>query len=308
MHNLYAQLYNQAVHEVLVEERGERDAVVFARSATVGGQAMPVHWGGDNSSSHVSMAETLRGGLSLSMGGFGFWAHDMGGFEGLPDAGVFKRWLAFGLLSSHSRLHGSSSYRVPWLFDEEAVDVTRSFTKLKLSLMPYLFQAGVEAHERGVPVMRPMALEFFDDRAVTHLDTQYMLGGDLLVAPVFAADGTADFYLPHGRWTNWFTDEVVDGGTWRTERHGFDTLPLYVREGAIIPVGSRDDRPDYDYLDGLALHVFPGPEGTSDVTITDARSTEATTFSVERRGGSLTVIPPLGASAPRAVVRGARSN
>ncbi|MWJ40258.1 alpha-xylosidase [Clavibacter michiganensis subsp. michiganensis] len=308
MHNLYAQLYNKAVHEVLVEERGERDAVLFARSATVGGQAMPVHWGGDNSSSHVSMAETLRGGLSLSMGGFGFWAHDMGGFEGLPDAGVFKRWLAFGLLSSHSRLHGSSSYRVPWLFDEEAVDVTRSFTKLKLSLMPYLFQAGVEANERGVPVMRPMALEFFGDRAVTHLDTQYMLGGDLLVAPVFSADGTAELYLPHGRWTNWFTDEVVQGGAWRTEKHGFDTLPLYVREGAVIPVGGRDDRPDHDYLAGLTLHVFPGPDGARDVTVTDARTAEATTYRVERRGGFVEVTPPAGVPEPRVVLRGTQES
>ncbi|MBD8586077.1 alpha-xylosidase [Frigoribacterium sp. CFBP 8766] len=303
MHNLYAQLYNQAVHEVLVDERGERDAVVFARSATVGGQTMPVHWGGDNSSSHVSMAETLRGGLSLSMGGFGFWAHDMGGFEGLPDAGVFKRWLAFGLLSSHSRLHGSSSYRVPWLFDDEAVDVTRSFTKLKLSLMPYLFQAGVEAHEKGIPVMRPMVLEFDRDRAVVHVDTQYMLGPDLLVAPVFSADGTVEVYLPHGRWTNWFTGEVVEGGSWRTERHGFDTLPLYVREGAVVPVGARDDRPDYDYLDGLTLHVFPGPDGVREVTVTDQATAEPTVFRVERRGGAAEVTGPEGATLPALVVR-----
>ena len=303
MHNWYTQLYNRAVFEVLEEVRGEGDAVVFARSATVGGQAMPVHWGGDNSSSHVSMAETLRGGLSLSMGGFGFWAHDMGGFEGLPDAGVFKRWLAFGLLSSHSRLHGSSSYRVPWLFDDEAVDVTRSFTKLKLSLMPYLFQAGVEAHERGIPVMRPMVLEFDRDRAVVHVDTQYMLGPDLLVAPVFSADGTVEVYLPHGRWTNWFTGEVVEGGSWRTERHGFDTLPLYVREGAVVPVGARDDRPDYDYLDGLTLHVFPGPDGVREVTVTDQATAEPTVFRVERRGGAAEVTGPEGATLPALVVR-----
>ncbi|BDZ49618.1 alpha-xylosidase [Frondihabitans sucicola] len=291
MHNLYAQAYNRAVHEVLVEERGERDAVVFARSATVGGQTMPVHWGGDNSSSHISMAESLRGGLSLAYGGFGFWAHDIGGFEGLPDAGVFKRWLAFGLLSSHSRLHGSSSYRVPWLFDEEAVDITRAFTTLKLSLMPYLFQAGVEAHEHGIPVMRPMTLEFDRDRAVEHLDAQYMLGPDLLVAPVFTADGTVEFYLPNGLWTDWFTGETVVGGRWRTETHGFRTLPLYVREGAVVPVGSRTDRADYDYLDDLTLRVFPSTGADSRrLTVTDQATGAATTFDIDRAAdGTVTV-------------------
>jgi alpha-D-xyloside xylohydrolase len=303
MHNLYAQLYNAAVHEVLVEARGADDAVLFARTATVGGQTMPVHWGGDNSSSHTSMAETLRGGLSLAMGGFGFWAHDIGGFEGLPDAGVFKRWLAFGLLSSHSRLHGSSSYRVPWDFDDEAVDVARAFTRMKLSLMPYLFAAGVEAHEHGVPVMRPMLLEFPDDRVVAHIDTQYMLGPDLLVAPVFSADGTVEVYLPHGRWTNWFTGEVIEGGSWRTERHGFDTLPLYVRQGAVVPVSAHLDRPDADWSDGLTLHAFSGLDGVREVVVHHHVTAAPTTYLVERTDGAVTVIAPAGVGTPLVVQR-----
>ncbi|KPV48368.1 alpha-glucosidase, partial [Kouleothrix aurantiaca] len=138
MHNYYAQLYNQTVFEVLREQRGAGEAVVFARSATAGGQQFPVHWGGDCQSTFEAMAESLRGGLSLGLSGFGFWSHDIGGFEGMPPAALYKRWVAFGLMSSHSRLHGSSSYRVPWLFDEEAVDVLRTFTNLKCRLMPYL--------------------------------------------------------------------------------------------------------------------------------------------------------------------------
>ena len=269
MHNWYTQLYNRAVFEVLEEKRGVGDAVVFARSATVGGQQLPVHWGGDSTSTYESMAETLRGGLSLALSGFAFWSHDIGGFEGTPDAGVFKRWTAFGLLSSHSRLHGSSSYRVPWQFDEEAVDVTRKFTKLKLSLMPYLFAAGAEATESGVPLMRPMQLEFADDPAVAYLDRQYMLGAELLVAPVFTESGEVDFYLPAGTWTNYFTGERVAGGVWRREVHGFDSLPLYVREGAVLPIGARSDRPDYDYADGLVLELYPTDAvGTRTVSVT----------------------------------------
>ena len=128
MHNYYAYLYNKTVFEVLEEKRGVGEAVVFARSATAGGQQFPVHWGGDCTATFESMAESLRGGLSLCLSGFGFWSHDIGGFEQTASADVYKRWCAFGLLSSHSRLHGSGSYRVPWLFDnDEAVggDATR---------------------------------------------------------------------------------------------------------------------------------------------------------------------------------------
>lgn len=276
MHNLYTHLYNQAVFEVLNEERGEGEAVLFARSATAGGQQLPVHWGGDSTSSYVSMAETLRGGLSLALSGFGFWSHDIGGFEGMPDAGVFKRWTAFGLLSSHSRFHGSESYRVPWIFDDgdesdpqSAVSVTRGFVKLKMRLMPYLYAAGLEASRSGVPVMRPMMLEFPDDPTARHLDRQYMLGRDLLVAPVFSAEGDVEFYLPEGDWTDHWTGRTVQGGRWIRETHGFDTVPLYIRPGAVIPWSGRDDRPDHAYLDGLTLRIYPGATESREVVITE---------------------------------------
>ncbi|MFF7291778.1 alpha-xylosidase [Microbacterium sp. NPDC008134] len=268
MHNRFAQLYNEAVFEVL-QERDGTDAVVFARSATVGGHRFPVHWGGDSASTFVSMAETLRGGLSLAFGGFGFWSHDIGGFEGTPDPAVFKRWIAFGFLSSHSRFHGSRSYRVPWAFDEEAVEVTRVFSQLKMRLMPYLYAAALESATSGAPVMRPMALAYPHDPAVAYLDRQYMLGADILVAPVFSADGEVEFYLPEGGWTHLLTGERVSGGSWRRERHGFTSLPIYVRDGTVLPWGARVDRPDYDYHDGLQLRVFAGGTGTAAVTVTN---------------------------------------
>jgi alpha-D-xyloside xylohydrolase len=300
MHNYYTQLYNRVVFDVLEEQRGKGEAVLFARSATAGGQSLPVHWGGDSTSSYESMAETLRGGLSLALSGLGFWSHDIRGIEGTPDAGVFKRWTAFGLLSSHSRFHGSNSYRVPWTFDtlpdgtvdtseESAVAVTRKFTKLKLAIMPYLYAAGLEATRQGTPVLRPMQLEFPDDPAVGYLDRQYLLGAELLVAPVFAADGSVEFYLPAGTWTNYFTGERVQGPGWRRERHGFDSLPLYVREGAVIPVGARSDRPDYDYLDGLTIEVYPSSvDGSRSLTVTTPEGASAE-FLVERTGANVRV-------------------
>lgn len=235
MHNFYTYLYNQAVYQVLARRRGEAEAVVFARSATVGGQKFPVHWGGDCWSSYESMGESLRGGLSLTTCGFGYWSHDIGGFEQQSTADVYKRWAAFGLLSTHSRFHGSTSYRVPWLYDEEAVDVVRFFTRLKLELVPYLYAGAVNTSRTGIPLMRSMVLEFQQDPNTGYLDRQYMLGDSFLVAPVFAEDGMAEYYLPEGSWVNYLTGERAAGGVWRSEHHGYLSVPLWVRAGSVIP-------------------------------------------------------------------------
>ncbi|MCC9741040.1 alpha-xylosidase [Streptomyces sp. MNU89] len=285
MHNYYTQLYNETVFELLRRERGEGDAVVFARSATVGGQRFPVHWGGDCESTYESMAESLRGGLSLGLSGFGYWSHDIGGFEGTPDPALFKRWIAFGMLSSHSRLHGSSSYRVPWLFDEEAVDVLRVFTRLKLRLMPYLAEVARQAHTGGIPMMRAMALEFPDDPACAHLERQYMLGPDLLVAPVFSDGGEVAYYVPEGTWTHLLSGDRVTGPRWVRETHGFLSAPVLVRPGAVLPLGAVDDRPDYDWADGVTLRAYGLADG-AEVTVRVPPEAE---YTVRREGEEVRV-------------------
>lgn len=261
MHNYYTQLYNKVVFEVLEEKLGKNEAALFARSATAGGQKFPVHWGGDCYADYESMAESLRGGLSLGVSGFGFWSHDIGGFENTAPVDVFKRWLAFGLLSSHSRLHGSSSYRVPWAYDEEAVDVTRFFTKLKCRLMPYLFDTAVEATELGVPTMRAMFLEFPEDPASETLDRQYMLGDSVLVAPVFSKEGDAVYYLPEGKWTHLLTGETIEGGKWRKEKYDFYSLPLFVRPNSILVMGANDTKPDYDFAQDADVRLYQIEDG-----------------------------------------------
>lgn len=263
MHNYYSYLYNKVVFKVLEEKLGKGKAVVFARSGTAGSQKFPVHWGGDCISSYESMAESLRGGLSLCLSGFAFWSHDISGFESTASPDLYKRWVAFGLLSTHSRLHGNSSYRVPWLFDEEAVDVLRYFTKLKCRLMPYIFSKAVEASKEGLPVMRAMVLEFENDPACDYLDRQYMLGDSLLVAPVFTRTGDVTYYLPEGKWTSFMTGETVEGGAWRKERHDYMSLPLMARPNSIIPVGAVDNRPDYDYANGVEFQVFSLEKGST---------------------------------------------
>lgn len=262
MHNFYTYIYNKTVFETLKEELGEENAIVFARSATAGSQKFPVHWGGDCLSTYESMAETLRGGLSLGLCGFGFWSHDIAGFDSSATPDLYKRWVAFGLLSSHSRLHGNHDYKVPWLYDEEAVDVLRFFVNLKCSLMPYLYAKAIEAVEKGLPMLRAMVLEFEKDPTCHFLDREYMLGDSLLVAPIFSETGEVEYYLPNvGTWTNILTGEKKEGGKWYKEKFDYFSLPLMARPGSIIAVGENKEKPDYDYANNVTLHVFEPQEG-----------------------------------------------
>lgn len=290
MHNYYTYLYNQCVYELLERKLGKGNAVLFARSATAGGQKFPVHWGGDCFSNYESMAESLRGGLSLCMSGFGFWAHDIGGFENTSTADVYKRWVAFGLLSSHSRLHGSSSYRVPWHYDEEAVQVLRFFTRLKARLMPYLFKTATDTSHEGIPMMRSMVMEFTSDKTCAYLDKQYMMGDNLLVAPIFRKDGIASYYLPKGIWTHFLTGKEYKGGTWYEESYDYFSLPLMVKENAMLVLGDCDTKPDYDYANHCEVRIYALHDGrkiTTDVYSTDG--IEELSVCARRDGHTITI-------------------
>lgn len=259
MHNFYPYLYNKVTFEVLEKAYGKNNASLFARSATAGVQQFPVHWGGDPFSTFEAMAETLRGGLSLGLCGFGYWAHDIGGFEGNPDPALYKRWIAFGLLSSHSRLHGSGSYRVPWLIDptEEASKVLQKFVDLKHKLIPYLYGSAIESHQTGLPMLRAMFLEFPEDRSVWHLDTQYMLGPSLLVAPVFNAPGNVEYYLPEGNWYGVIDGKMRKGPGYVKEVHGFDSIPLLLRPASAVVLGKGGKSVIYDWSEQYTILVNP---------------------------------------------------
>jgi len=286
MHNHYTYLYNKAVFELLEDFHGKGNAIVFARSASIGCQKFPVHWGGDCDATWESMAEDLRGGLSFCASGPAFWSHDIGGFSGTANAALYKRWVAFGLLSTHSRLHGSSSYRVPWLFDEESVAVMRHFTQLKNRLFPYIYSASHDAHNHGWPVMRAMALEFPDDPACAHLDRQYMLGSSLLVAPVFRQDNVAEYYVPEGRWTNFFSGEVIEGGRWRRESIDFMHVPLLVRENTVLPIGGDAEKPSWKSSDELTLQLFQIADGADvSISVPAIDGPHPVAFRCQRTGG-----------------------
>ena len=236
------------------------------------------------------MWETLRGGLSLCMSGFGYFSHDISGFEaqGTPD--LYKRWCAFGLMSSHSRLHGNSSYRVPWNFDEEACDVLRHFTKLKGRLMPYLFANAVKAHETGIPMMRAMVIEYSSDPACLSLDRQYMLGDNQLIAPIFNEEGTAQFYLPKGNWTDIQTGEILEGGNWYDKTYDYFSMGMYAKPNSIIAYGNFERSFAYDYASDVKLVIYQLEDGKSaQCRIYDKEANLEVTFTAERNGDTISV-------------------
>lgn len=294
-HNYYTLQYNKAVFDTIEENKGKGEAVVFARSATVGSQKYPLHWGGDALSNFKNMADTLHGGLSFLSSGFAFWSHDIGGFEDGPDTptpDLYKRWTQFGLLSSHSRYHGSNVYRVPWNFDDEAVDNTRKFVNLKLSLMPYLYTQAAHDTAYGNPLMRPMWFNFTEDRTAHTLDNQYMFGTQLLVAPVFNPEGHVNFYLPAGKWTSIINDDEtynVTDGKWISKDYGELDLPVLARDNTILLRNPKAVHADYDFTKDLDINLYDMHEGSTSVAVVDQKGQDAGKVTVDRSGNQLTV-------------------
>jgi alpha-D-xyloside xylohydrolase len=178
---------------------------------------------------------------------------------------------------------------VPWAYDDEASEVLKSFIKLKCRLMPYLFAMAVKAHKTGIPVMRPMSFEFAGDSAVDYLDRQYMFGDSLLVAPVFDESGEVDYYLPSGTWTHLLSGEVREGNRWYKEKYDYFSMPLFVRDNTILPMGAVDTRPDYDYAKDVTLKLFMSKDGEASCVIPDIKGGDALTVKAVRKGDKITV-------------------
>ncbi|MFB6227666.1 MAG: TIM-barrel domain-containing protein, partial [Halobacteriales archaeon] len=235
MRNVYPGLYNEAVYDVTADVLGEENAFVWARSAWIGGQTYPMYWSGDPQTTFAAMASTLRGGLSIAISGFPFWSHDIGGFSGQPTPELYIRWAQFGLLTTQSRFHGTTP-REPWEFGDRAVDVVRKFAELRYSLLPYIYSHAEMACRSGMPVMRPLVLEYQDDPAARTAETQYLLGDALLIAPVFEAGGDVSIYLPaDDEWIDFWSDTRHEGGQVLDRTAPIDEMPVFVRSESIIP-------------------------------------------------------------------------
>lgn len=235
LRNVYSRLYNQVVFEAIKECRGEENAIVWARSGCAGMQQFPVCWSGDPHSTYEGMAATLRGGLSLAMSGVPFWSHDMGGFYGQVSKEIFIRWSQFGLFSSHSRLHGTTT-RQPWAYDEETKEIIKQFVELRYQLMPYIWQTAKECVAEGCSFIRPMVLEYPEDPNVANIYDQYLFGSSILAAPVFGGrNAKRRIYLPEGQWQEMMGEKrEFEGGKWYVLECPLDYLPLFQKKGAVI--------------------------------------------------------------------------
>jgi alpha-D-xyloside xylohydrolase len=233
LHNYYTLLYNDAVAEVTREET-QHTGLVWGRSTYTGGQRHAAQWSGDPNCTYAAMASTLRGGLSIGMCGHAFWSHDIGGFHGRPTPELFVRWAQFGLFSPMCRAHGTTS-RLPWEYGEEALRIFRDYTQLRYRLLPYIYTYASFAARTGLPILRPMVLEFPEDPQTYPLDLQYMFGAELLVAPIYNSSGHRPIYFPAGKWIDFYTHETITGPQMRFIDAPLEVLPLYVRAGALIP-------------------------------------------------------------------------
>jgi alpha-D-xyloside xylohydrolase len=230
-HNLYPLRYNKAVADITKEISGEN--IIWARSTWAGSQRYPVHWGGDAESTNNAMQSELRGGLSLGLSGFSFWSHDIGGFIEKSPENLYRRWLPFGMLTSHSRCHGAPP-KEPWEYGSDFNNYFRSVVELKYKLMPYVYAQAKYCTEKGLPMVRALFIEYPDDPGAWQVDNEYLFGSDMLVAPLFEDVTERDVYLPGGKWIDYQTGKVYSPG-WSRIKAGELEVILLVRDGAVIP-------------------------------------------------------------------------
>lgn len=272
MHNLYPLLYNQAVFEATESYYGPGQAVIWARSAWAGSQRYPVHWSGDGIARFEDLPCVLRSALSFGLSGFPFYSHDIGGFVGVPSPELYIRWAQIAFFSSHVRAHGVPP-REPWAYGSEALAIFRRYAELRYRLLPYLYSEARRSAEHGLPIMRPLLVDFPRDPVCQTVDNAYLFGPSMLVAPIMDASNRRQVYLPEGRWVDFWSKEVIDGGQWREVEAPLDILPLYVRAGAILPLGPLMQHTGEKPLDPLTVEIYV-PEQEGEFVIHDEGGTD----------------------------------
>jgi alpha-D-xyloside xylohydrolase len=286
-HNNYPLRYNKIVADLTREITGEN--IIWARSAWAGSQRYPVHWGGDAAVSDIGMAATLRGGLSLGLSGFTFWSHDIGGFAGRTPEDVYRRWLPFGMLTSHSRAHGMPP-KEPWEYGEPFTEAFRRATELRYRLMPYVYAQAKDASERGLPMVRALFVEFPQDPGSWSIEDEYLFGSEMLVAPLMESGAASrHVYLPPGHWIDYQSGLSYPGG-WHTIAAGAIPVVLLVRDGAAIPqiaLAQSTSRMDWSRLE---LVVFAEAANTATASVHLPGENTVHHLELKRRGAAFALV------------------
>lgn len=252
-HNIYPLRYNKTVADITKKVTG--DTIIWARSAWAGSQRYPLHWGGDAENTNLAMAASLRAGLSFGLSGFSFWSHDIGGFVHKTPAELYRRWMPFGMLTSHSRCHGAPP-KEPWEYGEEFQNDFRRADEMKYKLMPYVYAQAKDCTMRGLPMMRALFIEYPDDPGSWLVDDQYLYGSDILVAPLFESASQRNVYLPPGKWIDYQTGKTFAGGQWHKITAGTIPIVILVKSGSVIPhIGLAQSTADMDWSK-IELRVF----------------------------------------------------
>jgi alpha-D-xyloside xylohydrolase len=289
LHNVYPLLYNQAAFEITREVHGDDNAMVWGRSAYAGSQRYPVQWSGDNASTFGAMQASLRGGLSYGLSGFTFWSQDTGGFVGEPTDELMVRWTQLSIFQSHLRYHGCYPFREPWQFSETTQGIIRDYLNLRYRLIPYLYSEAIDSAASGLPVLRPLVIEFQDDRTVHAIDDQFLCGRSILVAPVMRAERERNHYLPEGLWYDFFDRQPAEGGRWITRACPLERIPIWLRGGTVIPFGpvvqSTAELSDDTPLELLVL-LDHAMQATARF---NANRNSASTFTAHSRNGQVIV-------------------
>ena len=255
-HNLYPLRYNKALWEV-VERNHPGEGIIWARSAWAGSQRYALHWGGDAATTNTGMLGDLRGGLSFGLSGFSFWSHDMGGFVTASPEDIYRRWLPFGFLSSHTRAHGAPPTE-PWLISESFTDAFRECAEMKYKLMPYVWEQAKECSKLGLPMVRALLVEFPHDLGAWYVEDEYMFGSKILVAPLLESGNSRNVYLPKGKWIDYQNGKVYEGG-YQTIEAGKIPAIILVKDGCVIPhapLAQRTDQIDWNAVENREYKAY----------------------------------------------------
>jgi alpha-glucosidase len=259
-HNVYGMQMTRATYEGALRQNPSERPFVLTRASYAGGWRYSASWTGDNVASWEHLQMALSMSLSLSVSGQPFVGADIGGFIGYPSPELFARWLQLGVFTPLMRAHSviNEKNKEPWEFGAQFTEINRSAIALRYRLLPYIYNVMVDASRTGIPAMRPLMLEYPGDPRFAESSQEFFFGDDLLIAPVLTPDSRQrEVPLPQGTWYDFHSGSRTSGGSSVRVEAPLDRIPVFVREGAIVPSQQTMQYARQEAIDPLTLTVYP---------------------------------------------------
>jgi alpha-glucosidase len=237
-HNIYGTQMARATYHGLKKYAYPKRPFVITRSAYSGAQRYTSTWMGDNVATWEHLAIANNQAQRMAMSGFSFAGSDIGGFAEQPQGELFARWIQLGVFHAFCRVHSSGDHgdQEPWVFGEEITDIVRKFVELRYQLLPYLYTAFWKYINDGTPILKSLVLYDQEDTATHYRSDEFVYGEQILISPILEQNAKGRrMYIPRGKWYNFWTDEVVEGGREMWVDADLDSMPMFIKEGAVIP-------------------------------------------------------------------------